>query len=235
MALADSPSCRSIVLRRWRHRAPRRLHSGSLHKWFLPDPNRLTKRDSIHFNSRHSTSAPAHRWTSPTQPSDRLPPVSLWSLNLVETRPEMLAGLAELTLVRVSGYEEARRFGFRSRSHWHGPPARRNDSRSKYSLRVWAAGLAAIPSEDNEALCSKPPYSMPPWKGTRHRTGSRRLPPAPPSIRRPGSLRHNAHCLQRGWPLSCLPLALTPRPAAAVPPTASAHAPRQSDRSLSGC
>lgn len=195
--LADSPSCRSIVLKRWRHTTPRRLHSGSLHKWFLPDPNRLTQRDSIHFNSRRSTSAPAHRWTSPTPPSDRLPPVPLWSLNLVETRPEMLARLAALA-VMVYRYEEARRWDFRSRFHWHGPPARRNDSRSRYSLRVWATGLAATPSKDNETLCSKPPYSMPPWKGTRHRTGSRRFPPSPPSIQRPGSLRHNAHCLQRG-------------------------------------
>ena len=153
--LAELPLDR--VAGQWRHTAPRRLHSGSLHKWFLPDPNRLTKRDSIHFNSRRSTSAPAHRWTSPTQPSDRLPPVPLWSLNLVETRSEMLAGLAALSRDRVSRHEEARRLVFRSRSHWHGPPASRNDSRSRYSLRVCATGLAARPSKDNETLCSKPP------------------------------------------------------------------------------
>jgi hypothetical protein len=88
--------------------------------------------------------------------------------------------------LRVDGLPDTkpRRIGTRRRCAWHEGPASRYDSRSKYSLRVWAAGLAPIPSKHNETLCSKPPFSVATLKGnpsTEREPAASRLPHHPSS------------------------------------------------------
>jgi hypothetical protein len=79
---------------------------------------------------------------------------------------------------------------FRCVRAWHEGPPPRYVSRSKYSLRDWARWLAYA-SQTQELLYELPPQCRHPQAGP-PAPGPRRLPPTPPSIRRPGLASYNS-------------------------------------------
>jgi hypothetical protein len=99
--------------------------------------------DSVRFSARRSSPLRPRGGSRRLDPPTGLRCVPLWSLKPAETGPEMLADSPAARKVWEASTSSAPAGRDARLSPWHGGPASRYDSRSKCSLRVWAAGLAS--------------------------------------------------------------------------------------------